>query len=120
VELDSYGASELLLSTSLEFICWTELDPSTAINPNLTDVIMSVKGLVVSGAANKQPFGGVADVAGPVTLLGIVETAIYTSTAQSYSDSLYNDSVPVPTAFIPNAGAGHRVALCSPRRRYQR
>jgi hypothetical protein len=93
---------KLALPSSLEFICWAELGPSTAINPNLTDVIMSVKGLVVSAAANKQLFGGVADVAGPVTLLGIVETAIYNSTAQSYSYSLYNDSVPVPTAFIPN------------------
>jgi len=107
VDLDFYNANEYLLSTYWEFICWTEVS-LTDINPNLTEAGMFTrKGLVVSGPAVKFPFVGIADIAGPVTLLGIVETVVTSvtasgSTGQSYSYSLYHDAVPVPTLFDDN------------------
>jgi hypothetical protein len=80
----------------------------------------SRKGVVVSSLAEKVQFGfaeldeaeqaaQATDTAGPVTLLGIVDTVEYSITpegalggiARAYSYSLYNDSVPVPTIFFP-------------------
>ena len=62
---------------------------------------MGPKGLVVSGPAEKFPIGGILDTFGPVTLLGIVETATWNGSCQTYSYSLYNNSLPVPTVFVP-------------------
>ena len=100
VDLNFYSENEVLLSTSHEFICWTQITLSD-INPNLTATGLSVKGLVVSEQAVKFPIGGIADTAGPVTLLGIVETVIHNGVFHAYSYSLYNNSVPVPTVFEP-------------------
>lgn len=100
VDLNFYSEDEVLLSTSHEFICWSQVLLSD-INPNLTARGLSPKGLVVSEQAVKIPIFGIADVAGPVTLLGIVETATWDGTCRMYSYSLYNNSLPVPTAFVP-------------------
>jgi hypothetical protein len=101
VNLDFYNANEFLISTFWEFICWTEVSLGE-IDPNLTVANFgTTKGLVVSDQAFKFPFVGIADTAGPVTLLGIVTTVVTGGPgSQSYSYSLYNDSVPVPTAFV--------------------
>src|SRR5262245_8402173 len=54
VSLDFYNETERLVSTSTEFVCWTEVDLSTDIDPNLTQAGMgSRKGVFVSGQATK-------------------------------------------------------------------
>jgi hypothetical protein len=108
VPLDIYNANEFLVSTFVEFICWTEVS-LTALDPNLTATgMMTTKGLVVGDSAEKFPFNGItSDEPGPVTLLGIVTTVLQTvfpgppvtTTSQAYSYSLFNDSNPVPTEF---------------------
>jgi hypothetical protein len=103
VDLDFYSEDEVLLSTAHEFVCWSTILLSD-LNPNLTATGLSPKGLVVSGQAEKFPIGGILDTAGPVTLLGIVETATWNGSVQTSSYSLYNNGVPVPTA---------RVAACT-------
>ena len=100
VNLNFYSADEVLLSTWHEFICWSQVLLSE-LNPNLTATGLSAKGLVVSEQAAKFPIGGVADRAGPVTLLGIVETLTTNGGNHTYSYSLSNNSLPVPTAFVP-------------------
>jgi hypothetical protein len=100
VDLNFYSETEVLLSTSHEFICWSQVLLSD-LNPNLTATGLSPKGLVVSEQAAKFAIGGVADIVGPVTLLGIVETVTWNGSSRAYSYSLYNNSLPVPTAFVP-------------------
>jgi hypothetical protein len=92
--------SEKKLSTSLEFICWTEI-PLTSIDPNLTQSQMgSRKGIFRSTAANKVPFAGVRDIAGPVSLLGIVETTEGPSLMdRTYFYPAFNNSDVVITSF---------------------
>jgi len=102
VELDFFNANEFLVSTSWEFICWTQVR-LTDIDPVLTlDGMTTRKGLVVSGPAQKLTFLGAAgtDEAGPVTLLGLVTTELSTGAAsQAYTYQLFNDSRPVNTEF---------------------
>jgi hypothetical protein len=72
--LDFWNENEVLVSTSLDFICWGEAGLSD-IDGNLTQQAMGTrKGVVQSGLAFKVPSGGVNDIAGPVTLLGLVQT----------------------------------------------
>jgi hypothetical protein len=100
VDLNFYSEDEVLLSTSHEFICWSQVVLSD-INPNLTATGLSPKGLVVSEQAVKVPIFGVFDFFGPVTLLGIVETTTWNGAYRAYSYSLYHNSRPVPTVFEP-------------------
>jgi hypothetical protein len=92
--------SEKLLSTSLEFICWTEI-PLISIDPNLTASQMGTrKGVFRSTQATKVGFAGVADTTGPVTLLGLVETLEGpTLTERTYFYPTFNNSDPVATSF---------------------
>jgi hypothetical protein len=94
---------EKLLSTSLEFICWTEI-PLILIDPNLTASQMGTrKGVFRSTQANKVPFAGVQDVVGPVTLLAIIETLEGTDAVgnftRTYFYPAFNNSDPVVTSF---------------------
>jgi hypothetical protein len=91
---------EKLLSTSLEFICWTEIT-LTDIDPNLTASQMGTrKGVFRSTQATKVPFGGVGDHTGPVTLLGLVETLEGPNLVErSYFYPAFNNSDPVATEF---------------------
>jgi hypothetical protein len=100
VDLNFYSEDEVLLSTAHDFVCWSQVLLSD-LNPNLTATGLSPKGLVVSGQAEKFPIGGILDTFGPVTLLGIVETVTWDGACRAYSYSLYNNSVPVPTVFVP-------------------
>jgi hypothetical protein len=103
VDLDFFTTGEALLSTSTVFACWTEV-PLAAIDPNLTETFMGRKGLVQSAEAEKVPILGIADNAGPVTLLGLIETNEFSlagPVARGYFYSMYNDSTPVPTSFVP-------------------
>ena len=105
VALDFFNESERLLSTSWDFICWTEV-PFSWIDPNLTQALMGTReGLVVSGQAVKFPWFGTFDSAGPVTLLALVETTEGpqpSSMARAYFAPSFNDSTPAPTYFVPD------------------
>jgi len=103
VDMNFYNASEALLSTSSEFICWAELQLSSQIDGNLTVAGMgSRKGVLVTEPAVKfNAFTG-ANL-GPVTLLGLVETLDGPTGVESeYILGVSNDSRPVPTVFYPN------------------
>ena len=105
VNLRFWSPNEVPLSTSTAFICWEEVR-ITSINSNLTEAFMlGRKGLVESAGAFKLPIAGIVDAAGPVTLLGIVETNEFNvphdSVVRGYMYSLYNDSTPVVTRFRP-------------------
>jgi hypothetical protein len=104
VALDFYNETERLTSTATEFICWEEVQLSD-LDANLTREAQGVrKGLVVSGQAFKTPFNGIFDNQGPVTLLGLVETTEGPGTpalARLYVSPMYNNSVPIPTTFVP-------------------
>jgi hypothetical protein len=74
VALDFWNETERLVSTSTEFVCWTQVRLSD-IDPNLTQAGMGTrKGLFQSGQAVKFPYSGIFDTAGYVTLLGLVQT----------------------------------------------
>jgi len=105
VDLFFYNQNEVETSTSHEFICWSEVT-LTEINGNLNETIQGTrKGLVVSGQAESfvlDPFFGV--IQRPVTLLGIVETKERNANgaiAREYSYSLYHNTDPIETAFVP-------------------
>lgn len=102
VGFNFYNEREEVLSTSWEFVCWTQVMLSD-IDANLTEAGMgSRKGLVESGLALKQPFVA-GDTFGPATLLGIIETKEMQAdqVIREYSYSTYNDSTPVLTTFFP-------------------
>lgn len=106
VDFDFFTANEVLLSTSTSFTCWREVGLA-AIDPNLTETFMGRKGLVQSTEAEKVPIFGINDVAGPVTLFGLIDTSEFSLVAplgpptRQYIYSMYNDSTPVPTSFVP-------------------
>jgi hypothetical protein len=104
VFFDFYTPGETLLSESLEFVCWTQVS-LTGIDPNLNQTFMGRKGVFFSGPAFKFPINGIFDTAGPVTLLGLVETLEGPDAAhfgaRSYFTGVFNDSDPVPTFFLP-------------------
>jgi hypothetical protein len=104
VDFDFYTPGETLLSESLEFVCWTQVS-LTDIDPNLNQTFMGRKGVFFGGPAFKFPINGIFDTAGPVTLLGLVETLEGPSAAtigtRSYLTGTFNDSNPVPTTFVP-------------------
>ena len=101
VDINFYKPDETLVSESLEFVCFTEVS-LTGIDPNLNQSFMGRKGVFLTAAAYKFPINGIFDTAGPVTLLGVVETV----EGPSLSERLYftgtsNDSDPVATTFVP-------------------
>jgi len=103
VDLDFFSTNEVLLSTFTSFTCWREV-ALAAIDPNLTETFMGRKGLVQSAEAEKVPIFGINDLAGPVTLLGLIETIEFPLVGpptRGYFYSMYNDSTPVPTSFVP-------------------
>jgi hypothetical protein len=95
---------ERLVSGSTEFLCWTQVQLSS-IDVNLTQQAMTTrKGVVHAGPAVKVPFIGIADRTGPVTLIGLVQTIEGTAAngflERSYIYNMFDDSVPVATAFV--------------------
>jgi len=107
VDLDFFSTNEVLLSTFTAFTCWNEVG-LTAIDPNLVETFMGRKGLVQSAEAEKVPIFGINDIAGPVTVLGLIDTREFTllpsgapTLTRGYIYSTYNDSRPVPTSFVP-------------------
>jgi hypothetical protein len=74
VDLDFDSGEGVRASTAWNFRCWTEIQ-----NPNIGPHFILVgartrDAIVISGRAAKVPFGGVSDIPGPVTLLGLVPT----------------------------------------------
>ena len=74
IDLDFRSDQAIRASTSWDFTCWTEIQ-----NPNIDAYftlagVHSRDGVVISGRAMKVPFGGISDIPGPVTLLGLVPT----------------------------------------------
>jgi len=106
VDLDFFTNNEQLFSTSTSFFCWEEVRLRD-IDPALNEIFLGRKGLVQSTEAEKVPFLGILDRFGPVTLLGLIETAEFgsptaTTPARSYTYSVFNDSRPVGTVFEPH------------------
>jgi hypothetical protein len=109
VPLRFCNANEACISTSVEFVCWAEVDLES-IDLSLTDIGMNTrKGLVLGGPAVKKPIFSIPDFSGPATLLGLVDTIEETRrdtgesvATQHYNYALFNDSVPVPTLFTPS------------------
>lgn len=103
VDLDFTSEDAFSVSTFVEFICWGEFQLS--VDPNLTQQQMATrKGAVASDQAVKVPLFGISDTAGPVTLLGLVQTdegPAAGSIARSYIFNMFNNSVPIPTHFVP-------------------
>jgi len=114
VDIEFWNQNEEVTSTFWEFICWTQVQLS-AIDVNLEEpsqvsgTVSGRKGYFLSSTAEKVPIFGIFDTAGPVTLLGIVETQEFNAPAaggvasvvREYSYSTFNDGVGVPTAFFP-------------------
>jgi hypothetical protein len=105
VGLNFYGGNpstignEQKLSTAVKFVCWGEFQLDTDINSNLVQSFMGRKGVFVSTPA--------VDANGnPVTLLGLVQVQEFPFPNvlffdRSYITGVFNDSVPVPTSFVP-------------------
>jgi hypothetical protein len=74
VDLDFGGDEVGRASTGWNFRCWTEIR-NLNIGANFTLIgARTHDAVVISGRAAKVPFGGVSDIPGPVTLLGLVPT----------------------------------------------
>jgi hypothetical protein len=74
VDLNFLSDQGIRASASLNFTCWTEVQ-----NPNIDEYFTlagarTPNGLAISGQAVKVRFGGISDIPGPVTLLGLVPT----------------------------------------------
>jgi hypothetical protein len=111
VDLDFFGGNpsqfgnENQLSTFTEFICWTQ-ERVDLIDANLIQGVMGRKGTWESGPARKLSIQGIPDDNGPVTLLGLVEitegpAATTFVATREYITQLSNDSIVVPTFFVP-------------------
>jgi hypothetical protein len=102
VDLHFFNAEEVLLSTSHEFICWSEVRLKH-IDANLSE-FFGKKGFFESTEAEKVPIFQVDDQPGPVTLIGIVETKELNKRGEvlrEWAYSLFNDAVGVNTVFQP-------------------
>jgi hypothetical protein len=104
VDIEFFGGfgsrigNENELSTSTSFICWQEFQLDTDIDENLNQDFMGRKGTFQSDTA-------VTGAGVPVTLLGLVEVDEGPAPEpldRSYITSLSNDSVPIPTSFVPH------------------
>ena len=72
VDLDFRSVEGGPASTSWNFRCWTEIQ-HPVIDANFTLAgAQNGNGVILSGRAEKVPFGPVSDIPGPVTLLGLV------------------------------------------------
>ena len=101
---------EALTSTSVEFLCWGQFALSD-IDVNLTQVFQgSRKGIVIAGPAEQDAFIGINDPSytwgdARRTLIGMVQTNEGTAAnnfmERGYIFQMFNNSVPIPTRFVP-------------------
>jgi hypothetical protein len=108
LHLNFWSEDEVIESTALHFVCYGQFNLSTKIDPNLTAAGMGPngrKGVFQSGQAVKTPIGGVFDVPGNVTLIGLVHTVegptAGNTMSRSYIFNTYNNGVPIATMFLP-------------------
>jgi len=119
-DLDFFDQNEFVWSTATNYTCWTEI-PISSIDPGLVRENMSRKGFFYSLDATKIPSFGIADVAGAVTQLGLIDTVECPGNASGsctpllapvtasnnpsivnhYMYRTFDDSVPVPTVYVP-------------------
>jgi hypothetical protein len=101
VDLDFRTGQGVRASTSWSFRCWTEIqNPNPDKNFTLAGARIGT-GIAISGQAIKVPFGGVSDIPGPVTLLGLAPTDESRRTLEpAYIVQRVNSSNPT-TVFLP-------------------
>ena len=103
IDLDFRSDQGVRASTSWNFRCWTEI-----LSPNIDTGFTLVgartrNAIVISGQATKVPAGGVSDIPGPVTLLGLVPTDEgrgRRTMDPAYIVQRFNSSKPT-TVFVP-------------------
>jgi hypothetical protein len=72
IDLEFRTDQGIRASTSRNFTCWTEIqNPNIDANFTLAGARIG-NGVVIAGRAVKVPVGGISDIPGPVTLLGLV------------------------------------------------
>ena len=102
VSLDYYNEAEVRASASWDFLCWAEVQPSDA--DSRLSGMRTRNGVAMSGQAVKTPFGGISDIPGPVTLLGLVQTNDGPTRGLNNITYIFNNlhnSNPTPTVFLP-------------------
>jgi len=72
-DMDFFDANENVLSEFTDFTCWEEV-PLESIDASLIRDFMTRKGFFYTLDANKVAEYGITDTAGPVTLLGLIDT----------------------------------------------
>jgi len=103
----SNPAFEHLISSFTEFVCWTQVPLSALAGGSLTQTAQGTrKGVVSAGPANKIADGNApADLPGPVTLLGLVETVEGTAAngflERKYNFGMTHDGTPIAGEFVP-------------------
>src|SRR6516165_5963094 len=103
----SNPAFEHLISSFTEFVCWTQVPLSALAGGSLTQTAQGTrKGVVSAGPANKIADGNApADLRGPVTLLGLVETVEGTAAngflERKYNFGMTHDGTPIAGEFVP-------------------
>ena len=104
IDLDFRSAEAVRASTSRDFTCWTEIqNPNIDTNFTLAGARAPAGAVVISGRAIKVPFGGISDIPGPVTLLGLVPTDEgrgRRSMDPAYIVKRFDDNKPT-TVFVP-------------------
>jgi hypothetical protein len=97
-------------STARNFTCWAEIQhPNIDANFTLAGA-RSGDAVVLLGKATKVPFGGISDVPGPVTLLGLVpgEEGGRLTMDPAYIVQRLDSSKPM-TVFVPFGETGYAV-----------
>jgi hypothetical protein len=100
VDLRFYNERGVLFSTGHELIGWSSMK-LRRFDRNLTAPLFGRKGLVEVGPAEKIPIPGVTDTAGPVPILGLIETVEGRTLRESVSP-LGGKGPGVDAAFKPN------------------
>jgi hypothetical protein len=95
VDFQFYNEIEQLNSNNTVFVCTEEVFLQDIGETN----VFGLKGLV-EGKGHKTPVLGIADKAGPVTLLGLV-ISHEDSFTREYAYSLLDNSIPLATSFAP-------------------
>ena len=108
-------AFEHITSTFTTFVCWEQVTLATLGGGNLTQAFQGTrKGVFIAGQAQKEadgnapndhPIIGVDPSPFPVTLIALVETVEGTAAngflERKYNFNTQNNSVVVPTVFVP-------------------
>jgi hypothetical protein len=104
VPLDFFNEDGRRISTSAEFVCWTE-QRVDAIDPNLTFEAMGTRaGFVLAGPAEQVSPLGTSEVITPATLMGLMEITEGTTPGSAEREAITTLTLNPPLAstnFIP-------------------